>query len=191
MSAPHLISSDKEALLSWARRQRHEAPAPSAATTVRESLVLVRKDLSCHRADNNAHQENLDACLEDITSKMDRMMSTFENYEGSNPTNAVAGDHSALLGSTSFEALRAELGTLRETSKANKIRAEASQAKLESSLRALEVTLDTAGSPGIEKVIENPVASKVTSGPASDTRMNVETLSVSTRELAVAYVEAS
>ena len=148
--------------MSWARGHVDEAPPPSTTASVRETLLLlVRNDLSNHHANSNAFQKNLDACLDDITSKLKRMMSTFDDLEGSSPTNALAGNHAARSKSASFEALREELETLLDASKANKIRAEAGHAKLESSLRALEVTLDRAGPPGGGQMTTNPAVSKV------------------------------
>ena len=152
MSAPYFASSNGEG--------HHKAPASSTISSVRENLLCIRNDFANHRVEYNAFQKNLDASLEDITSKLNRMKSMVDDQEGSNPTNDLAGDHSSRFTSL-FDALRKDLGTLREASRANKIRADASQTKLESSLRALEVTLDRAGPPGGGQMTTNPAVSKV------------------------------
>jgi hypothetical protein len=181
MSAPYFASSNGEGL--------HKAPASSTISSVRESLVCVRNDFTNHRVEYNAFQKNLDASLEDITSKLNRMKSMVDDQEGSNPTNDLAGDHSSRFTSL-FDALRKDLGTLREASRANKIRADASQTKLESSLRDHEMTLEKAGTRRGEQMTTEPAVSKVPA-PVFTVWTSVATLSAAPRALAVEYVEAS
>lgn len=187
MSAPHLTSSEEEAVATFAEGFVNKAPSAST-TSVRDSVLLARDALSDHRANNTAFQKALDASLDDITSKLNRM-SALVSREGSDPTNAVTGTNDAHLDSISLMALGEELEKLREASKAQKIRAGFCQAKLESSLRDLEVKLDNAGTSGGENVIVDP-ASKV-SAPSLNMWISVAKFSASTPEVAVAYVAAS